>query len=82
MRAHKNTGKNETVIKTDLEVPMEIKVVSSDKQKGWNPCAEGNGGCTHLCLFNGDNYTCACPDSRDERKCKTGKLRSVFVCQL
>lgn len=69
MRAQKTTGKNITAIKTDLDVVMEIKAVSADKQKGWNPCRENNGGCSHLCLFNGANYTCACPDVPDERKC-------------
>ena len=32
---------------------------------GSNPCAEDNGGCSHLCLLSAvavDGYTCTCPD--------------------
>lgn len=28
---------------------------------GKNRCGDNNGGCTHLCLPSGQNYTCACP---------------------
>lgn len=80
MRAQKTTGKNVTAIKTDLEVVMEIKAVSAERQKGWNPCREKNGGCSHLCLFNGDNYTCACPDEPDDRICFTGKFHMHRKC--
>lgn len=62
MRADKKTGKNVTAIRTDLEMAMEIKAVSAEKQHGWNPCKEDNGGCTHLCLFRATDYICACPD--------------------
>lgn len=50
---------------------MEIKAVSAERQLGWNPCAVDNGGCTHLCLYRQDSYTCACPDVPDKRKCST-----------
>ena len=73
MRADKRTGKNVTAIRTDLEMVMEIKAVSSDKQHGWNPCKEDNGGCSHLCLFRGHDYVCACPDAFDSRTCSTSK---------
>ncbi|XP_052737933.1 low-density lipoprotein receptor-related protein 4 isoform X1 [Bicyclus anynana] len=71
MRADKRTGKNVTAIRTDLEMVMEIKAVSSEKQHGWNPCKEDNGGCSHLCLFRGHDYVCACPDAFDGRTCLT-----------
>ncbi|KAM3968213.1 low-density lipoprotein receptor-related protein 4 [Aphomia sociella] len=70
MRADKRTGKNITAIRTDLEMPMEIKAVSVDKQHGWNPCKEDNGGCSHLCLFRAHDYICACPDI-DSKPCST-----------
>ncbi|CAG9563555.1 unnamed protein product [Danaus chrysippus] len=76
MRADKRTGKNVTAIRTDLEMVMEIKAVSSEKQHGWNPCKEDNGGCSHLCLFRGHDYVCACPDAFDDKVCSTTpKLR-------
>ncbi|KAI8440067.1 hypothetical protein MSG28_001491 [Choristoneura fumiferana] len=76
MRANKKTGKNITALRTDLEMAMEIKAVSAEKQHGWNPCKEDNGGCSHLCLFRGHEYICACPDVEDSRPCSTvPKLR-------
>lgn len=72
MRANKKTGKNITALRTDLEMAMEIKAVSAEKQHGWNPCKEDNGGCSHLCLFRGHEYICACPDVEDSRPCSTG----------
>ena len=35
---------------------------------GQNPCAENNGGCSHLCLLSAvaaDGFTCNCPDDLD-----------------
>lgn len=76
MRADKKTGKNVTALRTDLEMTMEIKAVSSEKQHGWNPCKEDNGGCSHLCFFREHDYICACPDNPDPRPCSTGKLQN------
>lgn len=28
---------------------------------GFNPCADGNGGCSHLCLFKPQGVQCGCP---------------------
>lgn len=41
---------------------MGLTMVSTDRQKDWNPCAVSNGGCSHLCFFTKSNYTCGCPD--------------------
>ncbi|XP_048480934.1 low-density lipoprotein receptor-related protein 4 [Plutella xylostella] len=71
MRCDKRTGKNITAIRTDLEMAMEIKAVSADKQRGWSPCSEDNGGCSHLCLFRAHDYVCACPNEADDRPCST-----------
>lgn len=71
MRADKRTGKNVTALRTDLEMAMEIKAVSEERQHGWNPCKEDNGGCTHLCFFRVHDYVCACPDEADGRICST-----------
>lgn len=73
MRADKATGKNVTAIRTDLEMAMEIKMVTVERQHGWNPCKEENGGCSHLCLFRMHNYICACPDEPDSKPCSAGK---------
>ncbi|CAH0397300.1 unnamed protein product [Chilo suppressalis] len=71
MRADKRTGKNVTALRTDFEMTMEIKAVSAEKQRGWNPCKEDNGGCSHLCFFRAHDYVCACPDQPDDRPCFT-----------
>lgn len=42
----------------------------------WNQCAVGNGGCSHLCLFTGTSYICACPDVPDDRECS---IRPTFI---
>lgn len=39
-----------------------------------NPCGVNNGGCSHLCLLNGNNtYKCDCPHvmrlAKDEKNC-------------
>ncbi|CAB3256651.1 unnamed protein product [Arctia plantaginis] len=77
MRANKKTGMNVTEIRTDLEMTMEIKAVSGDKQHGWNPCRENNGGCSHLCFYKLHDYICACPDVQDHRPCSTVPKNSV-----
>ncbi|XP_028171895.1 low-density lipoprotein receptor-related protein 4-like isoform X3 [Ostrinia furnacalis] len=71
MRADKRTGKNVTVIRQDLDMTMEIRAVSAERQHGWNPCKEDNGGCSHLCLFRAHDYICACPDEADSKPCST-----------
>ncbi|KAB7498329.1 Low-density lipoprotein receptor-related protein 4 [Armadillidium nasatum] len=44
--------------------PMEIVSVYPSMQEGWNPCAERNGGCSHLCLYTpSGEVVCACPDA-------------------
>ncbi|XP_064480867.1 low-density lipoprotein receptor-related protein 6-like isoform X2 [Ornithodoros turicata] len=61
-RAHKLTGKDRQVILDQLPDLMGLKAVSVNKAQGTNPCAEHNGGCSHLCLNRPkNNYTCACP---------------------
>lgn len=71
LRAEKVNGKNPTVVRSDLEGALGVVAVSDDRQLGWNPCAEDNGGCTHLCFYIVTNYTCRCPDEPDHHKpCK------------
>ncbi len=50
---------------------MNIQMVSPVRQTGLNPCAIGNGGCSHLCLARPQGHVCACPDEqyRDTREC-------------
>uniref|UniRef100_T1J651 EGF-like domain-containing protein n=1 Tax=Strigamia maritima TaxID=126957 RepID=T1J651_STRMM len=79
-RANKSTGENRTRIQGHLDDIMDIHVFHSSRQSGWNSCAGGNGGCSHLCLaqpVNGVRHViqnhCACPThyvvDKDNRSC-------------
>ncbi|XP_053950646.1 low-density lipoprotein receptor-related protein 4 [Anastrepha ludens] len=58
-------------IRDALNGALDIRAVSIKRQpEEWNQCAQDNGGCTHLCLFRGSDYVCACPDEPDNRECK------------
>ncbi|KAK3521954.1 hypothetical protein QTP70_020467, partial [Hemibagrus guttatus] len=39
---------------------IALKAYSANSQKGTNPCAENNGGCSHLCLAYPGGRTCRC----------------------
>ncbi|KAF4523621.1 hypothetical protein B566_EDAN010130, partial [Ephemera danica] len=80
-RADKLSGKDRMSLRTDLDGVMEIRAVAASRQSGWTPCAERNGGCSHLCLYRPppESYICACPDVPDHRPCST---RPSFVVPL
>lgn len=82
MRAEKLNGKNPTIIRSGLENAMGVTIVTAERQKGWNPCAVDNGGCSHLCFFTKTNYTCGCPDNTPG--CQTGNITilPVYVIKL
>lgn len=65
-------------IRDSLSGALDIRAVSIKRQQyEWNQCAQNNGGCTHLCLYRGHDYVCACPDRPTEIACKTEP--TVFV---
>ncbi|XP_042234557.1 low-density lipoprotein receptor-related protein 4-like [Homarus americanus] len=68
-RADKTTGNNRKVIRSGIAGIMEIKAVTRASQRGWNQCADRNGGCSHLCLYHPTGRRCACPDTHDSRIC-------------
>lgn len=56
---------------------LDIRAASRSRQPYmWNQCAVSNGGCSHLCLFTGSSYICACPDVPDDRECS---IRPTFI---
>ena len=40
---------------------MGLKAINISEVRGTNACAEGNGGCSHLCLNRPGKFVCACP---------------------
>lgn len=55
-------------IRDSLSGALDIRTVSIHRQPyEWNQCTENNGGCSHLCLFRGIDYICACPDRSEQR---------------
>lgn len=71
IRSPKSGGQPEEV-RHGLRGALEIRSVSADRQPiHWNPCSTSNGGCSHLCLWKGKSYICACPNVKDSRTCKT-----------
>ncbi|XP_009870958.1 PREDICTED: low-density lipoprotein receptor-related protein 5, partial [Apaloderma vittatum] len=75
---NKRTGEKRREILSALYSPMDIQVLSPDRQPYFHtPCEENNGGCSHLCLLSPRDpfYSCACPTGvqleDDGRTCKS-----------
>lgn len=68
------TGNKMEEVRHGLSGALDIRSVSKQRQPhDLSPCANKNGGCTHLCLFTYLAYVCACPDVMDSRECKLSK---------
>ncbi|XP_060033222.1 low-density lipoprotein receptor-related protein 5 isoform X2 [Erinaceus europaeus] len=59
-RVHKVKASRDVII-DQLPDLMGLKAVNVAKVLGSNPCAEGNGGCSHLCFFTPRATLCGCP---------------------
>lgn len=59
-----NLSQSRQILKTEQDAIRDLKIYSKRVQHGTNPCAQNNGGCEQLCLFNGTNAVCACAHSR------------------
>ncbi|XP_076114053.1 low-density lipoprotein receptor-related protein 4-like [Mytilus galloprovincialis] len=79
--ANKYNGSGREVIASQLDNVMDIKMFYKPQPRGKNPCANDNGGCSHLCLISTTGYTCVCPTgilmSPDGRSCN--KDMSNFI---
>lgn len=61
------------LVRNEGSALRDLRVFSNQLQKGTNACAVRNGGCHHLCLFNGTHAICACSYARladDGRACR------------
>ncbi|XP_051886578.1 low-density lipoprotein receptor-related protein 6 isoform X2 [Pristis pectinata] len=59
-RVHKTSAEREIII-DQLPDLMGLKATNVHRILGTNPCAEDNGGCSHLCLYRPQGVRCACP---------------------
>lgn len=73
VRADKDTGAGEVVVRANVSRVMDILVYEDSLQIGSNDCKFGNGGCSDLCLFVRGEAKCACPShfrlSEDGKRC-------------
>ncbi|XP_073521420.1 low-density lipoprotein receptor-related protein 5-like [Phyllobates terribilis] len=59
-RVHKVRASREIII-DQLPDLMGLKAASVTNTFGTNPCADHNGGCSHLCFFTPRAIRCSCP---------------------
>ncbi|XP_068117072.1 low-density lipoprotein receptor-related protein 5 [Hyperolius riggenbachi] len=59
-RVHKVRASREIII-DQLPDLMGLKAASVRNTFGTNPCAENNGGCSHLCFYTPRGVRCNCP---------------------
>lgn len=80
--ADKYTGKNRRSIITNTSDLMDIRVFHRKRKNVVNPCAIRNGDCSHICLLNPKNFTCACPIgvklTSDRKKCNEGPSNYIL----
>lgn len=50
------------VIRNTTHRPFDLHVYHPLRQVGGRGDCDGGGGCSHLCLLNPNNHTCACPN--------------------
>ncbi|XP_028025930.1 low-density lipoprotein receptor-related protein 6 [Bombyx mandarina] len=60
-RINKNTGLDRQPVVEQMANMMGVKAFRLGAPLGWNPCADDNGGCSHLCFNRPDDYICGCP---------------------
>ncbi|KAG3284511.1 LDL receptor related protein 5 [Ictidomys tridecemlineatus] len=81
-RVHKVKASRDVII-DQLPDLMGLKAVNVAKVIGTNPCAEGNGGCSHLCFFTPRATKCGCPIGlellSDMRTCIVPEAFLVFT---
>ncbi|PFX23090.1 Low-density lipoprotein receptor-related protein 6 [Stylophora pistillata] len=54
------TSRNQQVVVTGLQKPMDIRVFDSSLDSGSHPCAQNSGNCSDLCLLRPGGYQCSC----------------------
>lgn len=88
MRANKWNGSDVTAIDRTSSQPFGIQILHSSRQPrdGPSPCADNNGGCSHLCLLSvSKTFRCECPHvmqlSSDNRTCVQNEQILLFMVE-
>uniref|UniRef100_A0A8C4QPU2 LDL receptor related protein 4 n=1 Tax=Eptatretus burgeri TaxID=7764 RepID=A0A8C4QPU2_EPTBU len=85
--ADKLRGGDRTVLRNGLDNLMDVHVYQHERPQVPSPCAESNGGCSHLCLLAPDvpGYSCACPTGitlrSDGRTCDMGMKKFLIFAR-
>lgn len=86
MRANKWNGSDVTTVDRTSSQPFGIQILHSSRQprEGPSPCADNNGGCSHLCLLSiSKTYKCECPHvmqlSADNKTCIQNEEVLLFL---
>lgn len=74
-----NLSNSVDVLREEQTAIKDLKLFSIRKQNGTNACANNNGGCQELCLFNGTNAVCACSHGRVAADHKTCEDYETFL---
>ncbi|XP_020639840.3 low-density lipoprotein receptor-related protein 5 [Pogona vitticeps] len=85
---NKRTGEKRREILSSLYSPMDIQVLSPERQPYFHtPCEDNNGGCSHLCLLSPRDpfYSCNCPTGvqlqEDGKTCKAGAEEVLLLAR-
>ncbi|XP_031616659.1 prolow-density lipoprotein receptor-related protein 1 isoform X3 [Contarinia nasturtii] len=86
MRANKWNGSDVTTVDRTASQPFGIQILHSSRQprEGSSPCANKNGGCSHLCLLSiSKTMKCECPHvmqlSSDNKTCIQNEEVLLFL---
>ena len=73
-------GSNETskIVKVENKKVKSVRIYDENFQIGTNVCNRNNGGCDHLCLFNGRKAICKCAHANPTIN---GKCERMFYCR-
>ncbi|KAJ8919440.1 hypothetical protein NQ315_016538 [Exocentrus adspersus] len=81
-RANKVTGQNRTVISSDMNDLMDVRVFHRNRKPIKHSCIYKNGGCSHLCLLRPKGHSCACPTGiklgDDAKTCASGPVNFLI----
>ncbi|CAH0560459.1 unnamed protein product [Brassicogethes aeneus] len=84
-RANKLTGVNRTVLSSQMNGLMDVRVFHRNRKTIRTPCHTDNGGCSHLCLLRPKGHACVCPTGiklgTDGKTCLHGPINFLIMAR-